>query len=70
MIESNDISGEKMRMKETVEGEWPLAGRDAGPRGGQAGSAFEPVPLRLVGVPSCAWGGPATAPTTFLFVWL
>ena len=24
MIESNDISGEKIRMKETVEGEWPL----------------------------------------------
>lgn len=24
MIESNDISEEKVRMKETVEGEWPL----------------------------------------------
>lgn len=23
MIESNDISGEKVRMKETIEGEWP-----------------------------------------------
>ena len=23
MIESNDISGEKIRMKEAVEGEWP-----------------------------------------------
>lgn len=23
MIESNDISGEKIRMKETIEGEWP-----------------------------------------------
>lgn len=30
MIESNDISGEKIRMKETVEGEWPLGRRDAG----------------------------------------
>lgn len=36
MIESNDISGEKIRMKETVEGEWPLGRRDAG-LWGQAG---------------------------------
>lgn len=32
MIESNDISGEKIRMKETVEGEWPLGRRDVGLR--------------------------------------
>lgn len=30
MIDSNDISGEKIRMKETVEGEWPLGRRDTG----------------------------------------
>lgn len=30
MIESNDISGEKIRMKETVEGEWPLGRGDTG----------------------------------------
>ena len=30
MIESNDISGEKVRMKETIEGEWLRAGWDPG----------------------------------------
>lgn len=30
MIESNDISGEKIRMKETVEGEWLLDRRGTG----------------------------------------
>lgn len=46
MIESNDISGEKIRMKETVEGEWPLGKRDAS--GKQAGWLVLPsgwVPL-------------------------
>lgn len=44
MIESNDISGEKMRMKETVEGEWPLGRRDTGFGDRLVGSAFELVP--------------------------
>ena len=33
MIESNDISGEKIRMKETVEGEWPLGWAGCGALG-------------------------------------
>lgn len=41
MIESNDISGEKMRMKETVEGEWPLGRRDTGFGDRLVGSALE-----------------------------
>lgn len=36
MIESNDISGDKIRMKDTMEGEWPLGRRDTG-LWGQAG---------------------------------
>lgn len=41
MIESNDISGEKIRMKETVEGEWPLGRRVTGLGDRMVGSAFE-----------------------------
>lgn len=36
MIESNDISGDKIRMKDTVEGELPLGRQDTG-LWGQAG---------------------------------
>lgn len=48
MIESNDISGEKMRMKETVEGEWPL-GRM---RCGAMGKGWAVLPLSWV--PLCS----------------